>query len=132
MFKQVKGFTLLELVIVVTIIGIIAAVAVPSYTNYMDRTRRATAQADLMELAQWMERRYAANFNYTTTTADLPFNTSPQGSGTAFYDITVNADQTTYTLTATPTGPQTGDPCGALTLDQVGAKGDNGGGINCW
>lgn len=132
MIKQSRGFTLIELVIVVAIIGIIAAVAIPSYSNYMERTRRANAQADLMELAQWMERRYTANFDYTTTTANLPFTTSPQGGGNTFYNITVNANQTAYTLTATPAGPQTNDPCGALTLNEVGVRGDSGGGINCW
>lgn len=132
MIKQFRGFTLIELVIVVAIIGIIAAVAIPSYSNYMERTRRATAQADLMELAQWMERRYTANFDYTTTTANLPFTTSPQGSGDIYYNITVNANQATYTLLATPTGPQSNDPCGVLTLNEVGVKGDDGVGINCW
>ena len=131
MLKQSRGFTLIELLVVVAIVGIIAAVAIPSYSNHMERTRRATAQADLMELAQWMERRSTANFDYTTTTAQLPFNTSPQGGGNPFYNIAVdNSDQTTYQLSATPAGPQTNSPCGVLTLNQVGTKGadDN----NCW
>lgn len=137
--KQLKssgGFTLIELMIVVAIIAIIMAVAIPSYSNHVEKTRRTTAQSDLMELAQWMERRYTANYDYRDGAGNapaLPFTASPRDGGTAAYNLTVeNVTQNAYRLRAAPTGPQTGDPCGDLTLDQVGIKGDGGGGIACW
>jgi len=59
-----RGFSLIELMIVVAIVGIIAAIAYPSYSNHVRETRRTTAQADLVELAQWMERQYSGDFSY--------------------------------------------------------------------
>lgn len=135
-FKAFRGFTLIELMIVVAIIAIIMIVAIPSYNNHIEETRRTAAQSDLMELAQWMERRYTGNYDYRDGAGNapaLPFEESPRDSGTVAYDLTVESvTQNGYTLRATPTGPQTGDDCGDLTLDQVGIKGDDGGGIVCW
>lgn len=121
-----RGFTLIELMIVVAIIGIIAAIAYPSYRENVERTRRTTAQADLLELAQWMERRYSNGFDYRDAGNDpaLPFTQSPQ-NGTAFYNISFSAavGRDTYTLQAVPTAAQAGDDCGTLTLDEQGNQG---------
>ena len=89
----VAGFTLIELMIAVAIIAIIAAVALPTYQNHVERTRRTTAQSDLLELAQWMERRYSNGFDYRVGGADptLPFTQSPQ-NGTVFYNINLCPD----------------------------------------
>lgn len=126
-----KGITLIELMIVVVIVSILAAIAYPSYQNHMRDTRRATAQADLMELAQFMERQYSLNNTYLDggNPPTLPFDVSPRDGATA-YDITLNATQNTFTLTATPTGPQTGDRCGNLTLDHTGDRTPTS--DNCW
>ncbi|WP_394168839.1 type IV pilin protein [Saccharospirillum alexandrii] len=126
------GFSLIEIMIVVAIVAIIAVIAVPSYTSYVERSRCTDAQADLMELAQWMERRYAANFNYLDLTEDppavpdLPFTQSPDDASAAF-DITLEATATTFTLTATPIAGRIradGGACGTLTLDNQGNEGD--------
>lgn len=121
-----RGFTLLELVLAVAIIGIIVAVAFPAYQNQVEDTRRRTAQADLLELAQWMERRYSNGFDYRDGGANpaLPFTQSPQ-DGTAFYNLSFTAavGRDTYTLQAVPTGAQAGDDCGTLTLDEQGNRG---------
>ncbi len=129
-----SGFTLLELMIVVAIIGIIAAIAYPSYMNQVRETRRAAVQADLMELAQWMERQYATDFSYLEggVAPVLPFTQSPR-NGTAFYNLSFNGNVTAnaYSLQAVPAGDQTNDDCGILRISQTGAKSSTKG-VNCW
>jgi type IV pilus assembly protein PilE len=127
------GFTLIELMIVVAIIGIIAAIAFPSYQNQIEQTRRTTAQSELLELTQWMERRYSNGFDYRDggNNPALPFNQSPQ-NGTAFYNLSFagNVARDAFTLQAVPTGGQANDDCGTLTLDEQGNSGAAQAG--CW
>lgn len=126
-----KGFTLIELMIVVAVVGILAAVAFPSYQNYVQQTRRADAQAALMELAHHMERHYTANGSYTAAT--LPFSQSPRDGGTAMYSLSLTAQTASaYTLSAEPTNGMSGDSCGTLTLDNLGRKGSGGAVATCW
>ncbi|TGN38444.1 type IV pilin protein [Marinobacter confluentis] len=126
-----KGFTLIELMIVVAIIGIIAAIAFPSYRAYVERTQRGQAQADLLELVQYMERRYSNGFDYRTTDSDgnavaptLPFDTSPRSGDSVAYNIsfsgTVGRDS--FTLQAVPQGAQVDDECGTLSIDEEGNR----------
>lgn len=131
--KLHTGFTLIELMITVAIIAIIAAIAFPLYQNQVEQTRRTTAKSDLLELTQWMERRYSNGFDYRDAGNNpvLPFNQSPQ-NGTAFYNISFvgNATRDTFTLQAVPTGGQANDDCGTLTLDEQGNRGAAQAG--CW
>lgn len=128
--KHHGGFTLIELMITVAIIAIIAAMAYPSYQEQVRETRRANAQADLLELSSYMERYYTERFSYAG--AALPFNTSPKQGGSTFYDLSFSADPGTnsYTIQADPTGAQSNDRCGMLTINEVGQR--NAGGANCW
>ena len=133
---RAKGFTLIELMIVVAIIAIIAAIAVPNYNRYAFRTRRADAHEALMRIASMQERFYT-NRNRYASAAELGFaGAIPTEKG--HYQIAVNranADQT-YTLTASPVagGAQVGDKCGNLTINNVGNKGKSGDETNgkCW
>ena len=124
--KALKGFTLIELMIVVAIIGILAAIAYPAYQSSVEKSRRGQAQADLLELVQFMERRYSNRFDYEKTgggAPDLPFDVSPRAGNPAAYDVTVSAVATdSFTLQAAPRTVQAGDSCGTLTIDEEGNR----------
>jgi type IV pilus assembly protein PilE len=117
-----RGFTLIELMIVVVIVAILAAIAYPSYTRQVQKSRRAQAKADLTEIAQGFEREFTANRNYTGYT--LPYAVSPRDTGaTVAYNINLdNVTAATYQLSANATGPQATDLCGNLTLTNTGVK----------
>lgn len=144
MIRQ-RGFTLIEVMIVVAIIGVIAAIAFPSYQDGVQKSRRSTAQGDLQQLRQAMERHFTkSNFSYlgaatagANTGAPDPTTfgstTSPLEGGQPYYNLTLNApNANSYTLTATPIGGQINDPCGALTLTNTGLRASLGAGTNCW
>jgi type IV pilus assembly protein PilE len=131
--KQSKGFTLIELMIVVAIVGILAAIAYPSYQEQIRSSRRGDCAGALAGLANAMERFYTMNNTYegaadVATGAPDPAllgypATCPVDGGTATYDLTIAATASTFTVSAAPTGAQTGDTCGTLTLTNTGTKG---------
>ena len=121
-----KGFTLIEVMIVVAIVGILAAIAMPSYTEYIRRGHRAEARAALLQGAQWMERATTATGTYPLT-ASFPTTLTTMQSGR--YTVAVAsppasaASGAAFTLTATPAGGQVGDKCGSYTLTHSGVRG---------
>jgi type IV pilus assembly protein PilE len=121
-----KGFTLTELVIVVVIVGILAAIALPSYSKQIQKSRRSDAKSALVGAAGQMERYFTERGTYATATlgsGGVYANTTQNGYYTLSF---ANLDATSYTLKATPAGAQTGDPCGNLTYDYQGNKGISG------
>ena len=121
-----KGFTLIEVMIVVAIVGILAAIALPSYNEYIRRGHRAEARAALLQGAQWMERAATATGTYPLT-ASFPTTLTTMQSGR--YTVAVAsppasaASGAAFTLTATPAGGQVGDKCGSYTLTHSGVRG---------
>lgn len=114
-----RGFTLTELMIVVAIVGILAAIAYPSYQTQVREARRSDAQGALMTLAQFMERYYTLNNTYIG--AVLPFNQSPIDGGNANYNLALQAVAAQdYVLQAVPI--QADPQCGTLTLTNTGAR----------
>ena len=120
---RARGFTLIELMIVVAIVAILAAIAYPSYQEHVRKTRRALAQADLMEMVQGLERSFTTDRSYANYTI---FPQSPRdaaaGAGHYKMSITPSPVTTTYTLAATPINAQAVDRCGELRISQLGVK----------
>lgn len=130
--KTQSGFNLIELMIVVAIVGIVAAFAYPSYMQNVRDTKRAECAGALAGAANAMERFYSVNGNYlgaaaggANTGSPAVYNTScPADGSAATYNITIAAaTASTYSLRATPIGPQADDACGSLTLSNTGVKG---------
>ncbi len=124
MMQRAKGFTLIELMIVVAIIGIIAAVAYPSYMDQVTSARRADGQGVLVSLSNAMERYYVQNNTFVGAAVGaggiFP-NQAPLDGGTAYYNLSIfAATANTYTIRAIPTGVQTGDGC--LEILSIGTR----------
>lgn len=118
-----NGFTLIELMITIVIVGVLAKIATTSYMNAIERGRLATAKGVLLETTQLLERSYALNNRYPT---DIPaaLKQSPKvGDGTTIYfNITYTATSSTYRLMATVKSPYNPGDCKTLIISNVGEK----------
>jgi type IV pilus assembly protein PilE len=133
----IRGFTLIELMIVVGIIAIIVSLGYPSYREHVLKTNRAEGMAELLDLADRLERFYSDRGTYAgatlgTAATDLRPATTERGK----YNLAITAQDTvSFTLTATPQGAQTDDTkCGTFGLDSLGAKTTTGSlpADKCW
>lgn len=123
------GFSLIELLITLVIIGILAAIAYPIYSTQVIKTHRAQAKVALLDFAAQLEQYHVINHTYENITA-------PKFPNQSFYYLeVVTATADAFTIRATPIGSQSKDiQCGALTYNQLGEKGITGNGetIECW
>ena len=130
---RARGFSLIELMVVVAIIAILASIALPSYNEHQRKARRAAGAACLTAMAQRMERFYTSALAYdaggSPDIVQLRAICDPEVA--SFYNFAgPGASSKAYTLTATPTGKQSGDSCGMLSINQAGTKSPATAG--CW
>lgn len=133
--KAQKGFTLIEMMIVLAIIGILTAIAVPNYMSYVTEARRSDGQVALLDLATRADRYFTDNNTYVGVTlagVGMPA-ASPEGQ----YNLQISAaGATSYTLQAAPTGSHAinDTECATLTYNELGQKGITGTGTaaDCW
>lgn len=140
--RKGSGFTLTELLIVLAIIGLLLAVALPSYRKQAMKSNRASAKAVLMQLISREEAFFSDRKVYATTLAGLGYTQDPMYVGTdgaitatstgALYTVSfvAGATQTAFTLQAAPTGTQASDTCGTLSITSLGVKSPTTSG--CW
>ncbi|SDB02672.1 type IV pilus assembly protein PilE [Desulfonatronum thiosulfatophilum] len=131
--KRIKGFTIIEVLIVVAILGVLAAIAIPAVTKYTTNARRADGKTALVAAAQAMERYYTNNYTYGEMNAGTYDGASiPVKSDQSYYNITVtHANATAFTIQgqADPQGRQANDTiCLTMTINQLGQKTP----ADCW
>jgi len=139
--RRARGFSLIELIVVIAVAAVLLRIAIPSYLAYVEKARRPEAKTALLDLAAREERFYTQNNYYTAdpvalgygATATFPVNLG--GGPDYLLSVTTPAagvKGTSYTLTATAANGQTADACGNYTLDNLGNQTNSTSATGCW
>ena len=137
----ILGFTLIELMIVVAVVAILAAIVLPSYQDSVRKARRTDARGALTTVAQLMERYYTQTNTYATVTlgacdgstvGTIPYRACSENGHYTLTLPAANLTTSTFTITATPTTAQAADSCGTYTLTQAGVRGSTLPVAQCW
>jgi type IV pilus assembly protein PilE len=120
--EKTRGFTLIELIIAVAVVGILVAIAVPSYQNHLRKARRADAQGFITQIAQRQQQYLLDARTYAYNLSDLGLTAPPTVSSHYTIAITGGANPPTYTITADPAGSTVQVDDGVLSMDQTGLK----------
>lgn len=119
-----NGFTLIEVMIVVAIIGILATISYPSYTQYVTQSNRTEGQRELLRIANLMEQRFLDMRAYTNDLRNLGFSNATYTTESGLYVISSVSDGTTFTLTADAQGHQASadSACDPMTVNDLGQR----------
>ncbi len=137
---KTRGFTLIELMIAVAVVGILVSVAYPSFAKQIAKSRRSDAKSALLNCAQMLERFNTQSGTYSAS-ADATVNGACTGATKSGYysmpttNVPSASNASAFTIVATPTGSQSSDACGSMTFTQDGTKGVSGGTLPsaaCW
>ena len=126
--RRSAGFTLIEMLVAVAIVGILASIAIPAYQKYVKEARVSDGQAKLMELAGRLERCYTSTYSYSGC-INLSEGSEDGSSEDGYFEISGTFQGSTYSLTATHNGSQVKQECKTLTIDQSGNTTPESG---CW
>lgn len=138
MNRSQSGFTLVELMIAVAVVGILAVIAYPSYVEQVRKSHRTDAKSTLTQIAQNLERQMSERGSYASATLKTDPKTDVYPSDTSeggYYTLALNPKptDTSFTVTATPTGSQADDSCGTYSLNDKGEKAVSKGTVSdCW
>jgi type IV pilus assembly protein PilE len=131
-----RGFTLIELMVVVVVVGILAIVGYPSYTQYVVKAKRSAAESFIMSVSNKQEQYVLNARQYTTVLSDLGLSTPADVAANYTISQVVSSVPLAYSITAAPIGAQaTNDTkCGSVSIDNAGVKGISGTGTvaECW
>lgn len=131
--RKQRGFTLIELMIAVAVVGILTAIALPSYLKYVQKSNRSEGLAMLADATARMERYYAQNNSYAAANPaaiGISNLNSPTNKYTLSFSGTPTA--TTYTVQVAPINNQLSDSCGTMSVDQAGTRTSSTGATDCW
>jgi type IV pilus assembly protein PilE len=134
--KSNRGFTLIEVMIALVVVGLLSALAYPSYQQQVAKGRRTDAKQSLLELSQRMERYYTERGTYAGATLGAS-GLYPSVTSGGYYDLSITAQTLDgFTVRATPRGVQVGDACASFLYNQVGDQTVSGdatlSAVKCW
>ena len=130
--RSTRGFSLTELLIVIVIVGILAAIGLPAYQQYSRASKRSDAHEGLLRMAQLQERFFTDNNAYATNASQLGYAVDTPPTQGGYWTMSITSGGATYTLQAVPRAPHEDADCLTITLNSAGQQGSTPAGNDCW